>query len=105
MMPAATAAAAITPMMASQTGRSECSSRGGEEDIFPEGILLIAALSAGFLSEFATLPPPRDRAPGLVRPKAGDRASGKSDKEARRSTSCEACPQCHAKPGERLAQR
>jgi hypothetical protein len=48
MMPAATAAEAITPMMASQTGRSECSSRGGEEDIFPEGIFLIAALSAVF---------------------------------------------------------
>src|SRR5215475_14319082 len=63
-MPAAIAATASTPMMTSQTGRSECSSGEGADDVLPEGILLVAALSAVFLSVFATLTTPPDAASG-----------------------------------------
>src|SRR5262249_8793476 len=79
-MPAAIAAAASMPMMTSHTGRNECSCGEGADDVLPEGILLVAALSAVFLSGFATLTTPPDAASGT---KALSRrpAPGKSDKE------------------------
>src|SRR5262244_2093592 len=102
-MPAAIAAAASTPMMASHTGRNECSCGEGADDVLPEGILLVAALSAVFLSVFATLTAPPDAASGT---KALSRrpALWQERQRARRSTSCELCPCRSAEPRKRLAQ-